>query len=147
MSNDAPGCPEGMVAYSIKQLQHAFRVRMDAALQSVGLSTAQYALLTAISQGAGCSSAELARRCFIKPPSVRELIVRLELDRLIERQSSATHGRVIEVRLTAQGRKLLECGRDSVAPIEADMLRHLTVTERSTLAKLLQRCVEGLSEP
>ena len=146
MSRDALGCPEGMVAYSIKQLQHAFRVRMDAALQSVGLSTAQYALLTAIGQGAGSSSAELARRCFIKPPSVRELIVRLEADRLIERQSSATHGRVIEIRLTAEGRKTLSRGRDRVAPIEADMLRYLTVAERSTLARLLQRCTETLSE-
>ena len=143
MPTDTQKLPVHMIGYKIKQLQHGLRTRMDVELRAMGLSTAHYALLTAIGQGAEASSADLARRCFIKPSSIRELIVRLERDGMIERHSSEADGRVIKVNLTSTGKRALGAARNNVKSIEAEMLRGLSGEEQSTLSRLLGRCVEA----
>jgi DNA-binding MarR family transcriptional regulator len=131
--------------YLVKQLQQALRARMDDALQALELSTAQYAILSAIEEQPRSSGADLARRCFITPQSVNGLLSGLEKRGFIERTASKTHGRIIETALTKTGHVRLIGAHDVVAGIEAKMLQDLDNTERRQLAALLARAIEGIT--
>jgi DNA-binding MarR family transcriptional regulator len=133
------------VGYLVKQLQHALRGRMDEKLSEIGLSTSQYALLSAIEEAPGSSGAELARRCFITPQSVNGLIAGLEKAQLIERAPSASHGRIIQTRLAAAGLDRLLLAHRIVSEIEGQMLAALDNGQRGELAELLKTCIAGLN--
>lgn len=131
--------------YLVKQLQQALRARMDDALRALDLSTAQYAVLSAIEEQPRSSGADLARRCFITPQSVNALLAGLEKRALIERTASKTHGRIIETALTKTGRARLMRAHDVVTGIEARMLEDLDKSERRQLTALLARAIESLT--
>jgi DNA-binding MarR family transcriptional regulator len=134
----------GRAGYLVKQLQHALRARMDNELSALGLSTGQYAILTAVEEAPGSSGAELARRCFITPQSVNGLLAGLQHSGLIERSASATHGRIVETTLSAQGRQQLRAAHKIVAGIENEMLRLLDEDQRREFTAFLKHCIDGL---
>src|SRR3984893_13015777 len=135
-----------LVVYLIKHSQHAVRTSMDQELRRLDLTTSQYALMTAIDETPGSSGAELARLCFITPQSVSGLVNGLLEQKLIERTSSKTHGRVIEVRLITLGRERLRKAEVRVRALEEMMLAGRTTAQRSSLASMLRLCVENLSK-
>ncbi len=130
----------GHVGYILKQAQHALRTHMDERLREIGLSTAQYALLTALQEAKVASGAELARRCFVKPQTVTGLIAGLTRAGLIVRSPSRRHGRVIETRLTPDGLRLFRRARTIVYAIEEEMLSDLSASERAALGQMLRVC-------
>jgi len=144
MSSNIP--VRSLVGYLIKQSQQAVRTSMDQELRRLNLTTSQYALMTAIDETPGSSGAELARLCFITPQSVSELVKRLLEQKLIERTSSETHGRVIEVRLSTRGREQLRKAEMLVRALEEKMLVGMTIKQRSSLSSMLRLCVENLSK-
>ena len=135
-----------LVGYLIKQSQHAVRTCMDEQLRRLDITTSQYALMTAIDETPGSSGAELARLCFITPQSVSGLVKGLLEQELIERTSSETHGRVIEVRLSTRGREQLRKAETLVRALEEKMLVGMTIKQRSLLSSMLKLCVENLSK-
>ena len=134
------------IGYLVKQLQHTMRSQMDKGLRMIDLSMAQYALLTAIDEAPGSSGAEIARRCFITPQSVTGLMTGLEKARLVKRKASATHGRIIEVALSAMGRERLGKAHGIVIDVEEKMLQALDEEQRKHLAELLRSCIAGIEQ-
>lgn len=128
------------VGYILKQAQHALRTRIDQRLREIGLSTAQYALLTALQEAKVASGAELARRCFVTPQTVTGLMAGLARAALIVRSPSRRHGRVIETRLTPDGLRLFRRARTLVYAIEEEMLSDLSASERAALGRMLRLC-------
>ena len=128
------------VGYILKQAQHGLRTRIDRQLRTLGLSTAQYALLAALHEAKVASGAELARRCFVTPQTITGLIVGLMRAGLVVRSPSLRHGRVIETRLTPDGLRLLRRANASVFAVEEDMLSDLSASERAALGRMLRLC-------
>src|ERR1700752_2446984 len=94
----------GLVGYQLKRAQQALRTAMDEGLRAQGITTPQYAALTALEANEPLSGAELARRCFVTAQTMNAILVGLERARLVERAPHAEHGRVIQARLTTPGR-------------------------------------------
>jgi DNA-binding MarR family transcriptional regulator len=135
------------VGYLIKGAQHALRTRMDDRLREFDLTTGQFALMIALREVPGASNADLARRCFITPQSVSGLTVGLLGLGLIKRAASRTHGRIIEIRLTADGRaRLLKAEAVLTKEVEERMLSGLDSSERRLLASFLRICIKNLSD-
>jgi DNA-binding MarR family transcriptional regulator len=135
------------IGYLIKRAQHALRARMDERLREFDLTTGQFALMIALKEVPIASNADLARRCFITPQSVSGLTVGLLGLGLIERAASPTHGRIIEIRLTADGRsRLLKAEAVLTKEVEERMLRGLDSSERRLLASFLQKCIKNLGD-
>jgi DNA-binding MarR family transcriptional regulator len=132
------------VGYILKQAQHALRARMDQSLREVGLSTAQFALLTALQEAKVASGADLARRCFVTPQTITGLLAGLMRAGLVMRSASRRHGRVIETRLTPDGLRLLRRARMIVYAIEEEMLSDLSSSERAALGQMLRLCAHRL---
>ena len=132
------------VGYQLKRAQQALRTAMDEGLRAQGITTPQYAALTALDADEPLSGAELARRCFVTAQTMNAILVGLERARLVERAPHANHGRVIEARLTKRGRAKVHGAHATVFGIEERMLSQITAAGRRTLNETLSRLVENL---
>lgn len=127
------------IGYLIKRVQQALRVRMDADLQAIQLTTAQYATLNALEMTPNASNATLARACFVTPQTMIEIIRGLEQLGYVERQAHPEHGRIIQTSLTALGKERVAQAHQIVAGVEEQLLVGLSDDERSGFASYLDR--------
>jgi DNA-binding MarR family transcriptional regulator len=134
------------VGYVLKEGQQALRSAMDDALRELGTTAAQYAALSVLAESQGLSGAELARRCFVTPQTMNDIIVGLEKAQLVTRKAHPVHGRILETSLTDIGRQRLTRADELVSEIERRMLQGLSEIERQMLLDLLKRCAAALSE-
>jgi len=136
---------EERVGWVLKRAQQALRGAMDEALRRRGLTTAQYAVLNALEEAPGLSGAEVARRCFVTPQTMNEIVGHLEAGGLVERRRG-DDARVLRAYLTAAGQDLLGACHQVVAAIEERMVSGLSPRERQQLLDGLRRCVDALEE-
>lgn len=135
------------IGYALKRAQQSLRQTMDDSLRPLGLTTPQYAALTVVEEAPGGSGAELARRCFVTPQTMNE-IVRGLLDRkLLVRGGSPRNSRDIPLSLSPKGRSLLNEAHQIVDGVEERMLASLTRSARNGLLGALGRCAEALERP
>ena len=132
------------VGLALKQAQQALRVAMDEALRPHGLTTAQYAALSALEGGGDLSGAELARRGFVTPQTMTDVVAKLEAAGLVERSSAGDDRRVVRLALTDAGRLQLAGAHAVVNAVEARMLGGLDADERVWLRDALRRCAAAL---
>jgi DNA-binding MarR family transcriptional regulator len=104
-----------------------------------GLSPPQYNVLRILrgAGGAGLPSLEIASRMIGSVPDITRLIDRLEKSALVERARSADDRRVVLVRTTPAGLKLLGRLDKPVLDLHQQQLGHLSRTELSQLNRLL----------
>jgi DNA-binding MarR family transcriptional regulator len=135
---------EQAAGYLIKRVQQAFRRRSDAALQTVGVSMAQYAVLRALADHPDASAADLARLCFVTRQSLGDVLAGLRARDLVESADVPPRGRSRALALTAAGRDRLATADRAVMAVDAAMTAGLTQAERRRLVDLLTRCAENL---
>lgn len=119
---------------------------MDKALGEIDLTTPQYAALSELSKEQGLSNAELARRCFVTPQTMHQIVVGLEARHLIKRSRHPEHGRIQQMRVTANGKKLLREAHALVFSVEAVMTRGLSGEEVEQANDILTKCYEALEQ-
>lgn len=132
------------VGYQLKRAEHALRLEMDSVLREVGITTPQYAALSVLEEEAGLSGAALARRCFVTPQTMNQILVKLESAGMVERWPHPEHGRVLSAYLTKKGAKRVSLAHGAVEAIEERMLAGLDRKKRSLLLETLRGCVESL---
>jgi DNA-binding MarR family transcriptional regulator len=135
----APG-----VSYVVARLDRAIRREIEQRAKEHGLTLPQYTALSILRRQSGLSNAQLARRSFVRPQSMNQVIVQLERSGLIVRAPDANHRRVLRTTLTPTGKKVLAaCDRD-VAQMEAVMLADLSASDREQLLHSMVSCVHQL---
>jgi MarR family transcriptional regulator, organic hydroperoxide resistance regulator len=82
----------------------------SAKLKTLGLSVAQFDLLSTLSEREGISQSELAERLYVTKGNVSGLVDRLVQAGLVQRRAIAGDRRSYAMHLTADGRKLAEAG-------------------------------------
>jgi DNA-binding MarR family transcriptional regulator len=134
------------VGYQLKRAEHALRLEMDGVLRGVGLTTPQYAALSVLEEEAGLSGAALARRCFVTPQTMNQILMNLQGSGMVERRPHPEHGRVLSAYLTRKGAELVALAHGEVGTIEDRMLAGLDSGERSRLLEALRGCAESLAK-
>jgi DNA-binding MarR family transcriptional regulator len=142
VSTPEPGAP--LTLYLVKRLELAIRALLDDALRPVGLTTLQYTALTVLEASGALSSAQLARRSFLRPQTMHEMVLALEKRELIERTPKPGNRRVLLADLTAAGRALLAACAPAVAEVELELLADLSPDQRTTFREGLQHGVTTL---
>jgi DNA-binding MarR family transcriptional regulator len=138
----APSHPR--VAYVVGRLDRALRRHLEEGLRPHGLTAPQYTALSVLRVRGGLSNAQLARRSFITPQSMSEVVAALVEKGFVLREAHPTHGRILRTELTAAGVAVLARCDEIVDGIEEQMLRELTARERERLLASLKSCVRGL---
>jgi DNA-binding MarR family transcriptional regulator len=134
------------VGYELKRLQHDLRLYMDAELRELDVTTPQYAALSVLAEEPGISGAALARRSFVTPQTIHQIMLRLEAAGLVERRAHPEHGRVLQAYLTEEGENLRRECAIRVDALEDRMISWLSEDERRTLLELLRGCSAALRQ-
>lgn len=133
------------VAYLVKRLEQAVRAALDKATKELGLTTPQYAALSALAMKPGVSSAELARLSFISAQAMHEMVSVMERKGLIRREVAPHHRKQLLIFLTEHGHDCLRRCEEYADELEQIMFADLSVVERQTLKRLLRKCSDSLT--
>lgn len=133
-----------LTLYLVKRLELAVRALLDDALRPLGLTTLQYTALTVLEASGALSSAQLARRSFLRPQTMHEMVLALEKRGLIARTPKPDNRRVLLAGLTDAGRALLTDCAPAVGEVEHALLADLSPGQRATFREGLQHGVLAL---
>jgi DNA-binding MarR family transcriptional regulator len=134
----------GRSGYLLRQAWNSFRGAMESALRSLGLSGAQYAVLSVLARDPGMSGADLARACNTTPQAMNGVLATLERDGLVERHAHPVHGRIRQVTLTDEGERRLNAATPAVRGLEAAIEEDLDADQLAAIKAWLVRSAERL---
>jgi len=140
-----PGAITDSPGYLLKRAQLTLHAALASALRVHGATLPQYAVLTALHEEPGLSNADLARRAFVTPQTMNQVLRELEQRRWVTRHAHPGHGRILQSELTADGRSTLEACHAAADGVEQRMLAGLSPAHRRQLAAALLTCINALS--
>lgn len=152
MSTDQPACdheltgPNQPVGYLLMRVHRALRATIDESLRPHGFTLPQVTVMFALAHKSGLSTADLARRAFVTPQAMGEVLAGLEAKGCVIRRAHDSHGRILPAELTQAGIEARKLCHEVLAKAEAQMLSGLSPGERATLGGLLERCLIGLHD-
>jgi DNA-binding MarR family transcriptional regulator len=133
------------VAYAVARLHQRLFAGITERVAPYGLTTLQFTTLSVLSRhGAPLSTSQLARRAFMTPQSMSEVIHALERKGLIKRNPHPNHRRTLPATLTAKGRRVLaECDA-AVSEFEDSMLAGFSEKDRAAFLDMVKAAVRNL---
>lgn len=138
--------PHTRVIDLVRMLSNGLSRQIEHALRPVGLTQAQFAALAQLAHGptGGLSGAWLALGASVTPQSMSNSLAGLEWRGLVVRGPHPTQPRVIQARITRQGRELLERACELTNPLESRALALLNEDEHRQLVTLLLRTMSAI---
>jgi MarR family transcriptional regulator, lower aerobic nicotinate degradation pathway regulator len=130
----------GQLFFRLWRVSHT---RTAEALESLGLTTALFALLNVLGTHEGAIQQELGAAMGIDPSTMVSLVDQLEAAGLAKRRPRPTDRRAREVVITRKGRRVLEQARQLAMQVEDDVLRGLSPAERRQVVALLRRALDS----
>jgi MarR family transcriptional regulator, lower aerobic nicotinate degradation pathway regulator len=130
----------GQLFFRLWRVSHT---RFAEALESLGLTTALFALLNVLGAHEGAIQQEIGAAMGIDPSTMVALIDQLESAGLAQRRPRPTDRRAREVVITPKGRRVLKQARQLALQVEDDVLRGLNGAERRQLLALLRRALSS----
>ena len=134
------------IAYLIGRVDNALRRAIWEAVSPMHLTLPQFTALSVLSGHDHLSNAELAERTFMTPQSANEVTKVLVRKALIKRRPHPSHGRIIQLRLTAKGEAVRGRADAAVLKVEQRMLATLTAATRGGFREHLKVCLRALDE-
>ncbi len=133
----------GHIGYLLRQAAAGQHLRMERALADLGVTPPQFVVLTMLAAYPGHSNADLARLALLTPQTVSVIVANLKKASLVEARPHASHGRIVQLQLSAKGEDLLTQSKARVRELEARMLEGLSAVEERTIRRWLARQAAG----
>lgn len=127
------------LAYAVAFLERGFRRALAEALAPFGLTLAHYTVLSLLGMREGLSNAQLARRAYVTPQAMSEIVRYLESRELVVRAPSPTHARIHPTHLTPSGRTVLKKCDAAVDRLESEMEARADLPEDADLVQTLMQ--------
>jgi DNA-binding MarR family transcriptional regulator len=141
----AAASTEPGVSYAVARLHQRVFAGITERVAPHGLTTLQFTTLSVLSRhGAPLSTSQLARRAFMTPQSMSEVIHALERKGLIKRDPHPNHRRTLPATLTAKGRRVLATCEEAVSEFEDSMLDGFSEKDRATFLDMVKAAVRNL---
>jgi len=135
------------ILYLIKRAEIEVTSRMSRAFEEFDITPIQFTVLYFVDYDKGdLSSAQLSRRFSMRPQSMNELVTVLERKKLLKKSVDPAHKRILRLRLTAKGKKLLQDCNDELDHLEESLLQGLTAIETNTFRSLIRKILETARE-
>lgn len=123
------------------RLWRASHTQTAAALESIGLTTALFAVLNYLLATGAAIQQEIGAAVGVDPSTMVGLIDELERAGLAKRRPHPRDRRAREVVITPKGRRTVERGRTLAREVEDAVLQGLASDERRRLLKLLRKAL------
>jgi MarR family transcriptional regulator, transcriptional regulator for hemolysin len=126
--------PDRYIGYLISDVGRLMRTVFDRRVRRIGLTRAQWLVLTRLHRRPGASQSELAEMLEVEKATAGRMIDRLERNGWVERRADATDRRINRLYLTAEAERVQatlwriseQTVDDALASLEADERTHLT---------------------
>lgn len=125
------------------RLWRASHTQTAAALQSIGLTPALFAVLNYLQAGDGAIQQQIGSAMGIDPSTMVSLVDQLERAGLAKRRPHPQDRRAREVMITLKGQRTLKRARELAEEVEGDVLQGLSPAERRQLVTLLRKALAG----
>lgn len=136
----------GHIGYLLRQAHAVHRIRMERALQEMGLTLPQFSVLTMLAAYPNASGAELARLSLLTPQTMSVIIGNLERAGMVSRRPHEMHGRIQIIEITAPGRELLARCKSAVQLAETALLAGVTHSDEMVIRRWLVQIAKQLDE-
>src|ERR1700722_14899964 len=136
---------EEMSGYLIKRAQASLHVRLGEIVSEHGLSFPHHVVLSFLAETPGLANPDLARRAFVTPQSMNEVLKQLESTGQVERRQNPTNARMLNAYLTRTGTRKWSVVNSQVRELEARLLSGLTSDERQTLNRSLLTIIDNVT--
>ena len=142
---EATARAEPGMSYAIARLHQRVFTSITERVAPYDLTALQFTTLSVLSRhGAPLSTSQLARRAFMTPQSMSEVIHALERKGLIKRNPDPNHRRTLPATLTAKGRRVLTACDASVCEFEDAMLEGFPEADRATFRDMIKAAARNL---
>lgn len=137
---------EDMSGYLVKRAQSVIHLALEQIVSKQGLGIPHYVVLTLLAETPGLPNAELARKAFVTPQSMNEVLKQLEVSGLVERHHGPSNARILCAYLTHTGEKQWRTVDDGVRELEKCLLRGLTQDEIRVLNRSLKTIIRNMTQ-
>ena len=121
------------------RLWRASHTQTAAALRSIGMTPALFAVLNYLQAHEGAIQQQVGSAMKIDPSTMVSLVDELERAGLAKRRPHPQDRRAREVLITPKGRRTLKRARELAQEVEGDVLQGLSPAERRRLVELLRK--------
>lgn len=145
---DVDVAPLEVLSRVVRLARHLAIARRDAFSQ-LGLDQGQFDVLAALRRAGPpheMTPGELIADTLVTSGTMTHRVDQMQAAGLVSRQADAQDGRVVRVRLTPAGRRLVDRALISLVEREAQLLQRLALSERGQLAGQLRKLLEPLDE-
>lgn len=132
--------PDGHIGFLLRQAQTAVRGAIERALQPLGVSPAQLSLLSVLVHEGVVSSADLAKLAMMTAQSAGGVVQNMEKAGWVSREKARTHGRILWLKLTPEGRRIAALAQKRAGEIEREMLRGVDPATEAAIRHWLVEC-------
>jgi len=134
-----------MSGYLVKRAQSVINLSLEEIVSKRGLGIPHYVVLALLAETPGLPNAELARKAFVTPQSMNEVLQLLEASGLVERQPSPSNARILNAQLTQTGERKWRSVNDDVRELEERLLLGLTRDEVHALNRTLETIIRNMT--
>ena len=134
------------LSYTLTRLSRQIG-RNLAELPAYDLSGPQVTALVTLHHEPGLSNAQLARRCFVTPQSMNEVVIELERRKLLAREPDPSNHRILRAQLTRSGKKVIDAWEARTAELEQRLLGGFSEQEARRFRRSVARAARNLGVP
>lgn len=132
------------LSYEVYHTHQLFSRKLWSILAEINLTPQQFATLHHLQERPGATSAELARRSFVRAQTMQTITDGLQRRGLIIRRTRPGQGRALKIYITDFGETVHDRADRLVSEAEERMVSCLSEEDRETLSTLLGRIVSSL---
>jgi len=136
---ESPWAPRESVSFWINRVSRSLLRAQDDALKPLGFSVGQLSVLRTLKSGEPTSLIELARSAGVEPPSMTQVVARMERDDIVQRVPNPDDGRSALISLTDSAVKRLPPARKALMDVEKNAIASLSQKDREVLIDLLKK--------
>jgi DNA-binding MarR family transcriptional regulator len=137
---------EASLIYAIGRVSQGIRRELRTRLAPWQVSVQEYTTLSVLDARPGLSNAQLARRAMITPPSMIEMLAKLERRGLVQRDVDPANARILRTALTPQGRELLLAASPAVQDVEDQLLEGVSARDSDVARAVMLEAMRRLSQ-
>jgi DNA-binding MarR family transcriptional regulator len=130
--------------YLLHQVSKGLRTRLTEALSELNLTNHQYTVLSMLRDREPLSSSDLSRRLYVTAQTMNAVVSGLEKSGCVARSEDPSNRRILSVRLTERGRKLVAKCEVIVDRIEADAFSVISKSKLQDLRKTTKLLLDDL---
>lgn len=134
------------VGYLIGDVSRMIRTVYDRRVEPLGLTRAQWRVMTRLNRLESCTQTELAIELEIEKPTLGKLIERLEAKGWVERRADANDARTKRLFLTSAARPLLEEMSQRADEVIEGVFAGIGQEDSARLRETLTRIKDNLSD-